>query len=207
LIGIGLSSTLLALAAIVGSACATAAAVSLNLDRGAIQNGLFGFNGSLVALMSATFSPLLGARMDTLRWGPWPADLFFAWLLVAVVGSLMTVPIHESVRKFLGRYFKVFNYYHNDCSLQQSQPSVIFLCLDGFLCPVQLSAQSIAFNTMIVCYLIASYSSPRLPIDHSSIKVCVPSFLLVILFCLIVLARAFIILFLTFSLLLPCAQI
>ena len=58
----------------------------------------------LQRLQAVTFSSLLGASMDAQRWGPWPADnIFFAWPL----GSLITVLIQESVRRFLGRYFMV----------------------------------------------------------------------------------------------------
>lgn len=64
LIGVFYSSTLFGFAVLVGAAASTATAVFLGVDRSSVRAGLFGFNGSLVAIALLYF-----LEPELLTWG------------------------------------------------------------------------------------------------------------------------------------------
>lgn len=81
LIGIFYNSPLFALAAFVGAAASTATAAALGVDRSLVRAGVFGFNGSLVAIALLYF-----LRPDALAWG---CVVFAAACSTVVMAALM----------------------------------------------------------------------------------------------------------------------
>ena len=64
LLGIAVNSRVLALAALLGSGVATAAAAWLGAERALLRSGMYGFNGALVAIALLTF-----LQPSALAWG------------------------------------------------------------------------------------------------------------------------------------------
>lgn len=58
LVGIGCNSVIMCLFALLGATVSTLTAISLKYDRENIENGLYGFNGTLVAIAVPCFMPI-----------------------------------------------------------------------------------------------------------------------------------------------------
>ncbi len=87
LIGVLYGSTLFGLAVLVGAAVSTATAMVLRVDRSLMRDGLFGFNGALVAIALLTF-----LQPDLLTWS------------YVVVASACTTVLMADMLKLLGSW-------------------------------------------------------------------------------------------------------
>ena len=85
-IGIGYNSLLFGVAALVGTAVSTAAAMLLGVDRALVRAGLFGFNGGLVAIALLYF-----LQPTVLTWGCVVFAAACSTIIMAALVSLLDV--------------------------------------------------------------------------------------------------------------------
>lgn len=93
LLGLLVNSWIYALICVVGVLASTSTAIMLKADRGLIRDGLFGFNGALVALALIAFSS------ENFQTGAIPS---FAMLVYLVMGAALSTMAFASMAALLG---------------------------------------------------------------------------------------------------------
>lgn len=96
IIAIFIQSPWLGTLSLLGTAAANLMAIALKLDRGTIQNGIFGLNGLLIGATLAFFGLLGGKGV----WNP-------SWIIAAIVLSALSTIVLQTVGTWFATRFRV----------------------------------------------------------------------------------------------------